>query len=347
MPKISSVIITKDSEKIIGKTVENALQFTDEVVVVNSKSTDNTAEVARKAGAHVIDYLEQFTYGGARQFGDRYSEENFEAEYTIHQDTDESIDPIQAPILNDLLSDPKFDVYLIRQDNYIGGNQIGSPRFVDRIFRKGKVHYQGLVGEALYPKVKASISSILIQNNTNGSEAKGLFNGRLVSQEWETMLINYNPDEITSITTAISRVAGLFSSVGKFLGEKDNQYLRNHIGKLYQKGLAIDWQDSALHLEMTSALYGLGDQNFANVLLELENSPDLSPYYLSQIASVRNGQGKYDLALKAIDRAIAAHPSAEYFKTKGNTLHMLKRDQEANRAMAKAYSINPLWVTYH
>ncbi len=53
--KISVVIPAYNEEKAIKKVVENFSQpYVDEIVVVDNNSTDNTAAIAKKAGARVV-----------------------------------------------------------------------------------------------------------------------------------------------------------------------------------------------------------------------------------------------------------------------------------------------------
>jgi glycosyltransferase involved in cell wall biosynthesis len=51
--KLSVVIITKNEEKFIAGAVESAI-FADEVLVVDSGSTDNTCNIAKGIGARVV-----------------------------------------------------------------------------------------------------------------------------------------------------------------------------------------------------------------------------------------------------------------------------------------------------
>ncbi|HIF35821.1 MAG TPA: glycosyltransferase family 2 protein, partial [Candidatus Thioglobus sp.] len=53
MNKLSVVIITKNEEKFIASAVESAI-FADEVLVVDSGSTDNTCNIAKGIGARVV-----------------------------------------------------------------------------------------------------------------------------------------------------------------------------------------------------------------------------------------------------------------------------------------------------
>ena len=53
--KVTAISMAKDEADIIGFTVENMLTQVDEVIVANNLSKDNTAEIARDAGAIVVE----------------------------------------------------------------------------------------------------------------------------------------------------------------------------------------------------------------------------------------------------------------------------------------------------
>src|SRR5947199_312140 len=64
MQVLSVVIITYNEEMNIGRCVESVLQIADEIVVLDSNSTDNTVAIATKKGATVytqpfLGYIEQ------------------------------------------------------------------------------------------------------------------------------------------------------------------------------------------------------------------------------------------------------------------------------------------------
>ena len=67
MPKLSVVIITLNEENNIGRCIESVQQVADEVVVVDSFSTDNTEKIAKNKGARFFqhpfeDYVKQHEY---------------------------------------------------------------------------------------------------------------------------------------------------------------------------------------------------------------------------------------------------------------------------------------------
>jgi glycosyltransferase involved in cell wall biosynthesis len=54
-PKISLIVITRNEEELIGQCLKSAAAFCDELIVVDSFSTDRTVEIARGLGARVFE----------------------------------------------------------------------------------------------------------------------------------------------------------------------------------------------------------------------------------------------------------------------------------------------------
>jgi glycosyltransferase involved in cell wall biosynthesis len=54
MPKISTIVITFNEEDNITRCLDSVTAFSDEIIVVDSNSTDRTVELARRHGARVI-----------------------------------------------------------------------------------------------------------------------------------------------------------------------------------------------------------------------------------------------------------------------------------------------------
>ncbi len=83
---VSVVIITKDEERAIGRCLKSLRRYAD-VYVVDSRSSDRTAEIARAAGAHVV----QFDWNGAYPKKKQWALENLplKHDWVLYLDGDE------------------------------------------------------------------------------------------------------------------------------------------------------------------------------------------------------------------------------------------------------------------
>ena len=62
MNKITGTIITLNAEKYILRAIESLKNISDEIIVLDSKSTDSTRDIAKSAGAKV--YTQEFLGDG-------------------------------------------------------------------------------------------------------------------------------------------------------------------------------------------------------------------------------------------------------------------------------------------
>lgn len=65
MTKLSAIIITKNEERNIGRCIESIKDLVDEIIIVDSGSTDRTIEIARKYTDKI--YFRQWTDDFAAQ----------------------------------------------------------------------------------------------------------------------------------------------------------------------------------------------------------------------------------------------------------------------------------------
>ena len=93
-PTISAVIITRNEAEMIAGCLDS-LSFCDEIVVVDSLSTDGTQEICRARGARVIE--RPFTgFGDQKEF----ARQQASCDWVLSMDADERItEPLKAEIL--------------------------------------------------------------------------------------------------------------------------------------------------------------------------------------------------------------------------------------------------------
>ena len=121
MTKISALIITYNEAKHIGTCIDSLAGVVDEVVVVDSFSTDGTIAIARDKGATVIE--EVFTgFGPQKNLG----AERATHDYIMSIDADEVLSPeLRAAILQ-LKQSPIIGSYYVHRLNHIGNQPIYS-----------------------------------------------------------------------------------------------------------------------------------------------------------------------------------------------------------------------------
>ncbi|MFV0388826.1 MAG: glycosyltransferase family 2 protein [Pyrinomonadaceae bacterium] len=83
--KISAAIITKNEEANIGKAIDS-LTFVDEILVIDSGSTDSTVQIATERGARVV-LQEWLGFGAQKQF----AVETCENDWIFSLDADERV----------------------------------------------------------------------------------------------------------------------------------------------------------------------------------------------------------------------------------------------------------------
>lgn len=88
MSKISATIITFNEEAHIARCIESLRGIADEIIVVDSFSTDSTAEICEALGCKVVR-RKMMGYGAQRQYATSLTSHN----YVLSIDADEELSP--------------------------------------------------------------------------------------------------------------------------------------------------------------------------------------------------------------------------------------------------------------
>jgi glycosyltransferase involved in cell wall biosynthesis len=136
---LSVAIITFNEEANIGRTLRSVIGVADEVLLVDSGSTDRTLEIAREFGAKVKVYSEPWM-GFARQKNSAI--EKCTGVWVLSLDADEELTPDLAGEIASVVEGDSADGYWIKRLNhFLGrplrhGGQYPDPKL--RLFRRGK-----------------------------------------------------------------------------------------------------------------------------------------------------------------------------------------------------------------
>lgn len=108
---ISAIIPALNEEKTVGDLVRDALNYVDEVVVVDDGSTDSTSDVAADAGAEIIKH--KYNMGVAKAIVNGF--EKGKGEILITLDADGQHDPADIPNLIEPILNDQADLVLGRR----------------------------------------------------------------------------------------------------------------------------------------------------------------------------------------------------------------------------------------
>lgn len=116
MPKLSVVIITRNEEKNIGRCLDSLKDIADDIVVVDSFSTDKTEEISKSKGARFFRH----TFEGHIE-QKNYAVTLTEYPHILSLDADEAPDDVLKKSILEVKENWKYDGYeMNRLTNYCG-----------------------------------------------------------------------------------------------------------------------------------------------------------------------------------------------------------------------------------
>ena len=116
MARLSIIIITLNEEKNLARCLDSVQGVADEIIVVDSYSTDNTAAIAAQYNAKVIQ--QSFIgYGEQKNFATQQAAHN----WILSLDADEALTPELIQSIQEVKKAPQYNVYqMARLTNYCG-----------------------------------------------------------------------------------------------------------------------------------------------------------------------------------------------------------------------------------
>lgn len=147
-PKLTAMVMTLNEEAHLPECLAR-LAWADEMLVVDSFSTDRTVALAEAAGARVVqhpfaDYSSQINWGFEQARG----------EWVLLIDADELVTPeLRDSIVKTLAAEPAHNVYAVVRDAFFLERPMRASSWsndrIPRLFRRGTVRYSGSVHQSI------------------------------------------------------------------------------------------------------------------------------------------------------------------------------------------------------
>jgi hypothetical protein len=145
---VTGVVMVRDDANRLKRCLESLGPMVDEIIVLDTGSTDDSVKVAKASGARVME----IEWPNAFDEALNVLLDAVETRWTLRLDSDEWLEPDQAPALKQLIE--RDDIFLvraiIRSEQPNGGT---ADSLVDRLWRTHpEMRYQGAIHEQFWPE---------------------------------------------------------------------------------------------------------------------------------------------------------------------------------------------------
>jgi tetratricopeptide (TPR) repeat protein len=339
---LSLSIIVKNEAKNLSNCLQSVQNFVDEIILIDTGSTDNTKEIAQSFGAKIYNYLWQDDFAQARN----YALEYVTTEWVLVLDADEVLNPSVIPHFQEAISQKyALVVNLIREE--IGS--LSSPYSqLSRLFRrhpdiKFSRPYHALIDDAVLELQKKETHWQIIDLPEVAIQHYG-----------------YQPDIIASR----NKTQRALKAMESYYSQNPNDaYVCSKLGALYidlgevKKGLKLLKTGLKSNLASTATIFEL-HYHLANTLVEQKQWETAIKHYQKAIELPILGKLKlgaylnfgsvcyhgkdYENALKLYKACVAIEPNfAIAYYNLGLTYKALGRNFKAIDAYQNAIQFNP------
>lgn len=285
-PFISLCMIVKNEEKVIERCLSSVAHLVDEVIVVDTGSTDSTKEIVEKYTSNIYDFEWISDFSAARN----YAASKATGEWIVVLDADEYVDEENFKAFIQELKDDKgiFDAYTAKILNFSGSyGESLVQNFHDRIYKNnGEISYYRHIHEQFKSnkdeQLKIKVSNLLIfhsgyLNKTVNEKSKSKRNKELLDKEMKSG---------TKKAFDYFNLGNEYSSIGNYEKALDS-YLQAYKQKT---DIRLSWVSSTLIQIIICLMYLKRYNDALNVIKDAENiytnSPEI-PFLKGEIYFLR------------------------------------------------------------
>jgi len=161
---IAGVVLTLNEEHDLTRALKS-LEWCDELLVVDSGSTDRTKHIAEQCGAQFLQHIQSPPFLITEQRNWVLDEAGLHSDWVLFLDADEEVGrDLAQNILACINSPAPLDAYELTPRYWFLGKWLkrtqGYPNWHPRLVRRGSVHFFGGVWESFSPNVRVGRLSL-------------------------------------------------------------------------------------------------------------------------------------------------------------------------------------------
>lgn len=142
-------MIVKNEEDVLARCLKCVKQFADEIIIVDTGSSDHTVDIARQYTDNVYDFVWCDDFAKARNF----SFSKAEMDYCMWMDADDVVPDEEIAKINALKQSLSEDVSIVMMQYHTGFDEQGNPTFTyyrERIVKRNEQHqWVGVIHEVI------------------------------------------------------------------------------------------------------------------------------------------------------------------------------------------------------
>ncbi|GJQ23667.1 MAG: hypothetical protein HBSAPP01_14570 [Candidatus Brocadia sapporoensis] len=160
MKQLSACLIVKNEALLLPYCLESITPVVDEIIVVDTGSTDETIKIAKKYCAQVYQFSWTEDFSAARNISLMHAS----GEWILYIDADEAIDSVNALKIREAIKRKDIMGITVRQCIPQQTNNIATAYYIEycRIFRRHKdIRFVGKVHEQILPSIERLEGKVL------------------------------------------------------------------------------------------------------------------------------------------------------------------------------------------
>lgn len=241
---IAGVVLTLNEEQCLARAL-HSLGWCDELLVLDSGSTDRTFEVAMQCGANFLQHIQDPPFLITEQRNWALDRAGLKSDWVIFLDADEEVSPrLAASVRASINRSQSFDAYELTPRYWFLGKWLkltqGYPNWHPRLVKRGYAHFYGGVWESFNPESKVGRLAYPYEHYafSKGFDEWLATHQRYASFEASQIAEYLESGSISSLTTNRWRLLRLFATKVWFL-RPPLRFIQKYI---LQLGFLEGWQ---------------------------------------------------------------------------------------------------------
>lgn len=158
-PTLSVCMIVKNEERFLAQCLESVQDVADEIIIVDTGSTDATVDIARRYTDRVFFHAWNNSFSEARNHSLRYAT----GDWILQIDADEELEHEDQELLLETVrrahASPDVHALGVPLLSTLPGGRLAKHYF-PRLFRRGKAHFEGIVHNQLVYEGKHLVTEV-------------------------------------------------------------------------------------------------------------------------------------------------------------------------------------------